>query len=97
VVSCAATFDDGLRYAFQSDGAPFILAGVPTLDLNADDTRYEDIHHKAADTLDRVDASNLSVGAAIVAATAHAIAEAAARVAPRLDRRAAEQLRKKGD
>ena len=93
----AATFDDGLRYAFQSDGAPFILAGVPTLDLNADDTRYEDIHHKAADTLDRVDASNLSVGAAIVAATAHAIAEAVARVAPRLDRRAAEQLRKKGD
>jgi Iap family predicted aminopeptidase len=93
----AATFDDSLRYAFQSDGAPFILAGIPTLDLNADDTRYEDIHHKAADTLDRVDASNLAVGAAIVAATAHAIAEAPARVAPRLDRRSVEQLQKKGD
>ena len=93
----AAAFDDSLRYAFQSDGAPFILAGIPTLDLNADDTRYEDIHHKAADTLDRVDAGNLAAGAAIVAATAHAIAEAPARVAPRLDRRSVEQLRKKGD
>jgi len=50
----AATFDDSLRYAFQSDGAAFILAGIPTLDLNADDTSYEEIHHKAADTLERV-------------------------------------------
>jgi carboxypeptidase Q len=83
----AATFDESLRYAFQSDGAPFILAGVPTLDLNADDTKYEDIHHKAADTIDRVDARNLSVGAAMVAATAFAIADAPGRMPPRLRRK----------
>src|SRR3954452_3825307 len=79
----AATFDDSLRYAFQSDGAPFILAGIPTLDLNADDTNYEEIHHKAADTMDRVDAHNLAIGAAVVAATAYAIADAPRPIAGR--------------
>jgi hypothetical protein len=93
----AATFDESLRYAFQSDGAPFILAGIPTLDLNADDTTYEEIHHKATDTIERVDAHNLAVGAAVVAATAHEIADAAGPLAPRLDRRSVERLRKKGD
>jgi carboxypeptidase Q len=88
----AGTFDESLRYGFQSDGAPFILEGIPTLDLNADDTRYEEIHHKAADTIDRVDARNLAVGAAAVAATAHAIAESAGRFAPHLDRRAVERM-----
>jgi carboxypeptidase Q len=79
----AATFDDSLRYAFQSDGAAFIRAGIPTLDLNADDTRYEEIHHKAADTLERVDVRALAVGAATVGATAYAIADAPGRVASR--------------
>ena len=86
----AGTFDESLRYGFQSDGAPFILAGIPTLDLNADDTKYEEIHHKAADTIDRVDARSLAAGAAAVAATAHAIAESSGRFAPHLDRRAME-------
>ncbi|HET6956227.1 MAG TPA: M20/M25/M40 family metallo-hydrolase [Vicinamibacterales bacterium] len=92
----AGTFDESLRYAFQSDGAPFVLAGIPTLDLNADDTTYEDIHHKATDTMERVDARQLAVGAAAIAATAYAIADAPLRIAPRLDRRAVEQLRRKG-
>jgi len=81
-------FDRSMQYAFQSDGAAFVRAGVPLLDLNADDSRYEEIHHKKTDTLERVDASNLAVGAAIVAATAVAVAEAPKRLAPRLDRHA---------
>ncbi|HEV8235048.1 MAG TPA: M20/M25/M40 family metallo-hydrolase [Gemmatimonadaceae bacterium] len=91
----AGTFDQSLRYAFQSDGAPFVLAGIPILDLNADDTKYEDIHHKAADTIERVDARQLAAGAATLAATALAIADAPTRVAPRLDPRSVERLRKK--
>jgi carboxypeptidase Q len=87
----AGTFDESLRYGFQSDGAPFILAGIPTLDLNSDDSQYEEIHHKATDTMDRVDVRNLALGAAAVAATAHAIAESAGRFAPHLDRRAVER------
>ena len=93
----AGTFDESVRYAFQSDGAAFILAGIPTLDLNSDDTVYEDIHHTAADTIDRVDAHNLAAGAAAVAATAYAIADAPERIAPRLDRRAVARMRKKGE
>jgi carboxypeptidase Q len=91
-----ATLDQGLQYAFSSDGAPFILAGIPTLDLNADDSRYEEIHHKTTDTIDRVDAHNLAVGAATVAVTAYAIAEAPQWIAPRLDRQAVARIFKKG-
>lgn len=58
----AGTFDESMRYAFQFDRAPLILEGIPTLDLNADDTHDEEIHHQAADTIDRV--------------AAHAIADA---------------------
>lgn len=90
----AATFDDSLRYAFQSDGAAFILAGIPTLDLNADDNSYEEIHHKAADTLERVDARALAVGAATVGATAYAIADAPGRVAPRQRKKGIESVKK---
>jgi Zn-dependent M28 family amino/carboxypeptidase len=93
----AGTFDDSLRYAFQSDGAPFILAGVPALDLNADDTRYEEIHHKAADTIDRVDPRSLAIGGAVVAATAQAIADARGRVGQRLDPRGVQKMRKRGE
>jgi carboxypeptidase Q len=93
----AVTFDRSLRYAFQSDGAPFILAGIPTLDLNADDSTYEEIHHKTTDTIERVDAGHLATGAATVAATAYEVADAPARIAPRLDRRAVERMRTKGE
>jgi Zn-dependent M28 family amino/carboxypeptidase len=75
--------DRSMRYAFDSDGGPFVRRGVPVLDLNVDDSRYEEIHHKTTDTLDRVDPRNLAVGAATVAATAYAIADAPARLAPR--------------
>jgi Zn-dependent M28 family amino/carboxypeptidase len=78
------TFDSSMRYAFQSDGAPFIRAGIPLLDLNADDAKYEDIHHRDTDTIDRVDPRNLAIGAAIIVATAVAIADAPVRIADRV-------------
>ncbi len=76
-------FDESMRYAFQSDGAAFVREGVPVLDLNADDSRYEEIHHKATDTLARLNSRHLAAGAAIVAATAYAVADAPDRIAPR--------------
>ncbi len=84
--------DQSLRYAFQSDGAPFLIAGIPMLDLNADDGAYEDIHHKVTDTIDRVDARNVSIATATVAVTAWTIADAPSRIGPRLDRRAIQRL-----
>jgi len=84
----SAALDQSLRYAFQSDAGPFILAGVPSLDLNPDDAEYEQIHHKATDSLERVNARNLAVGAATVAVTAFAIADAPMPLAPHVDERA---------
>ncbi len=83
----AAAVDHSTVYAYDSDGGPFLREGVPVLDLNVDDRRYEEIHHKATDTIDRVDARNLAVGAATVAVTAYAIADAPGRLASRGPRR----------
>jgi carboxypeptidase Q len=93
----SSEIDQSLRYAFQSDGAPFLIAGIPMLDLNADDAAYEDIHHKVTDTTDRVDAHNVSIATATVAVTAWSIADAPSRIAPRLDRRAIQRLLGKED
>jgi hypothetical protein len=79
----AASIDRSMRYAFDSDGGPFIRQGIPVLDMNVDDSRYEEIHHKVTDTIDRVDARNLAVGAAATAVTAYAIADEPRRFAPR--------------
>jgi hypothetical protein len=82
----ATDIDQSMRFAFQSDDAPFILQGIPALDLNADEVTYEEVHHKANDTIDKVDRHSLSVGAAAVAIVAFAIADAAQPIAPHLDR-----------
>jgi carboxypeptidase Q len=79
----AASIDTSTAYAFDSDGGSFLREGIPVLDLNVDASRYEEIHHKASDTLDRVDARNLAIGAAAVAVTAYAIADGPGRLAPR--------------
>src|SRR5262249_10631560 len=41
-----------MTYAFDSDHGPYILQGVPALDLWVEDARYEEVHHKATDTID---------------------------------------------
>jgi carboxypeptidase Q len=75
--------DKNMQYAFDSDGGPFIREGIPALDMNVDDGPYDAIHHKVTDTLERVDERNLAKGAAMVAITAYAIADASQRIAAR--------------
>lgn len=75
--------DRSMRYAFDSDAGPFIRLGVPGLDLNVDDSAYEGIHHKTTDTMERVNPRNLAVGAATVAVTVYALADAPDRLVPR--------------
>jgi Zn-dependent M28 family amino/carboxypeptidase len=82
----AAGIDQSMRYAFQSDDGPFILHGIPALDLNPEETKYEEVHHKSSDTIDKVDRHDLAVGAAAVAIAAYAIADAPQPIAPHLDR-----------
>ena len=84
----STALDGSLQYAFHSDVGSFILAGVPSLDLNPDDTEYEEVHHKTTDTIARVNRRNLAIGAATVAVTAYAIADAPMPIAPHVDERA---------
>jgi hypothetical protein len=62
-----------------------MLLGVPTANLLVDESKYDDIHHTPGDTLEKVSRASLAQAAAIAAVTAYAIADAPARLAPRLD------------
>jgi carboxypeptidase Q len=81
--------------SFDTDHGPFMLYGVPALDLLVDDGNYDQVHHKQADTLDKVDAHDLADGAAIVAVTALALANADQPFAKHLDHAAEGEVLKK--
>jgi hypothetical protein len=83
--------------SFDTDHGPFMLEGIPALDLWVDMSKYNDIHHKSSDTIDKVDAHNLSAGAAIVAVTAYAIADNLKPIAPRLEHPAVGEILKKAN
>jgi carboxypeptidase Q len=80
---------------FDTDHGHFMLAGVPALNLWVDMTHYDEIHHKASDTVDKVDEHDLALGAAVLAVTAYAIAEQPEPFAPRLDHNAVAEILKK--
>ena len=78
---------DGLsrEVTFDSDHGPFMLEGVPVLDLWVETTSYLRVHHKAGDTFDKVDILNLNAGSAILAVTAYALADSPDSIAKQLD------------
>ncbi|HEX8721964.1 MAG TPA: M28 family peptidase, partial [Pyrinomonadaceae bacterium] len=80
---------------FDTDHGHFLLAGVPALDLLVDMEHYEEVHHKASDTVDKVNAHDLAAGAALVAVTAYAVAEQPGPFAPHADRKAVGEILKK--
>ena len=82
----ATGLDQSMRYAFQSDTGPFVLHGIPVLDLDPDEAPYEQVHHTAADTIDKVGRRDLAIGTAVIAITAYAIADAERPIAKHLDR-----------
>ena len=89
----SATSDD---LSFDTDVAAFIVAGVPTLNLDVVDDQYDTVvHHKPADTLDKVDIHDLTAGAAMLAVTAYALAETAQPALPQLSVAQREQLLKR--
>lgn len=83
--------------SFDTDHGFFMLKGVPALDLWVDMEPYEKIHHKAGDTLDKLDRHNLADGAAIVAVTAYAIAERPERIAPHIEHAAVGEILRKAN
>jgi hypothetical protein len=80
---------------FDTDHGAFMLEGIPAFDLWVDMSKYNDVHHKSSDTIDKVDAHNLAAGTAIVAVTAYAIADNLKPIAPRLDRPAVAEIIRK--
>ncbi|MDQ1523274.1 MAG: carboxypeptidase [Pyrinomonadaceae bacterium] len=90
---------DGLspELSFDTDHGHFFLAGIPSLDLWVDMEHYDEIHHKPSDTMDKIVAHNLVAGAAVVAVTAHALAERPGRIAPQLKHDAVGDLLKKAN
>jgi hypothetical protein len=68
----------------NTDHCPFMLQGVPTLNLQVEASHYEEIHHLATDTVDKVKEGWLSQGAAAVAVVSYTQAMRDGRLAPRL-------------
>ena len=61
--------------ASGADLGPLDPSGVPLFSVQPDVTHYFDIHHSAADTLDKIDPANLARNAAAIALVAYALAE----------------------
>ncbi len=81
-----------METTYDTDHGPFVLQGIPALDLWVDMTHYMDIHHKASDTLDKVDPLDYKAGTAIVAATAYALAESDKPIASHIDHAAVSEI-----
>ena len=77
--------DLSLETTYDTDHGPFMLHGIPALDLWVDESKYLEIHHKASDTIDKVDVLDFKAGEAIVAVTAYAIAQSENPIAPHID------------
>ena len=84
-----------LDTTYDTDHGPFVLQGIPALDLWVDLSHYMEIHHKASDTLDKVDGLDFKAGEAIVAVTAYAIAQSETPIAPHIDHAAVGEILQK--
>lgn len=87
--------DLSLDTTYDTDHGPFVLQGIPALDLWVDMSHYMEIHHKSSDTIDKVDSLDFKAGEAIVAVTAYAIAQSETPIAPHIDHQAVGEILKK--
>ena len=65
-----------------SDHCPFLLEGIPVLNLWVDTSLYSELHHKGSDTFEKIDPLHFKADAAIVAVTAYLLAEHQQPIAP---------------
>ncbi len=86
--------DLSLEATYDTDHGPFMLHGIPALDLWVDESKYFEIHHKASDTIDKVDTLDFKAGEAIVAVTAYALAQSDNPIAPHIDHAAVGEILK---
>lgn len=86
--------DLSMETTYDTDHGPFVLHGIPSLDLWVDMSDYFAIHHKASDTIDKVDPLDFKAGTAIVAVTAYALAQSDKPFAPHIDHKAVGEILK---
>jgi carboxypeptidase Q len=86
------------KLEFGTDTGPFILAGLPGINLDQDSPEYKYTHHSAADSLEEVKADVLAQNATVMALTAFWLADRPDRFAtPWPAERTAKMLRQKGN
>jgi len=82
---------------FGTDTGPFILAGLPGINMNQDSPDYKYTHHSAADAMEAVKPDILTQNATIMALTAYWLADRPERFAlPWPSDRTAKMLRDQG-
>ena len=86
-----------MEVTFDTDHGPFMLHGIPALDLWVDDAPYAAVHHKSSDTFDKVDPIFFKADTAVVAATAYVLAQLPKPIAPHLDHAAVGEILKKAE
>lgn len=69
------------KIEFGTDTGPFIIAGLPGINMDQDSPEYKYTHHSAADALEAVKPEVLSQNATIMAMTAYWIADRSERLA----------------
>jgi carboxypeptidase Q len=80
---------------YDTDHGPFMLYGIPALDLEVDMTHYMEVHHKSSDTFDKVDPLFFKADAAILTITAYDIVQNPQPLAPHIDHAAVGEILKK--
>ena len=86
------------KLEFGTDTGPFILAGLPGINLDQDSPDYKYTHHSAADSLEEVKPDVLAQDATVMALTAFWLADRPERLAsPWPAERTAKMLREKGE
>jgi len=86
--------DLSLETTYDTDHGPFVLQGIPALDLWVDMSKYFEVHHKSSDTLDKVDLLDFKAGEVILAVTAYAMAESDKPIARHIDHAAVKEILK---
>jgi Zn-dependent M28 family amino/carboxypeptidase len=79
---------------FDTDHGPFLTKGIPALNMWVDGSKYGEVHHTLADTMDKVNQHSLDDGAALIAVTGYALADADQPIAPHLDLNGVRELLK---
>lgn len=86
------------KLEFGTDTGPFILAGLPGINLEQDSPDYKYTNHSAADALEEVKPDVLAQNATVMALTAYWLADRPERFAsPWPPERTAKMLRQKGN